>query len=165
MIASLLPDLASFGFALEGFFHGRQIGQSQFGLYGFDVRDRIHIAADVHDVVIDKAAHHVDDAIGFTDGGKKLVSQPFALGCTRHKTGDIDELDDGRLHLLRVDDRAEFGQALIGHFDYADIRLDGAEGIVFCGYTRFGERIKQCGFSYVGQTNDTAFQAHKFIEL
>ncbi len=78
---------------------------------------------------------------------------------------DIDELDDGRLHLLRVDDRAEFGQALIGHFDYADIGLDGAERIVFCGDPRSGQRIKQRGFTYIGQTNDTAFQAHKFIEL
>ncbi len=104
MIASLLPDLASFGFALERFFHGCQIGQRQFGLDRFDVGDRIHVAGHVHDVVIDEAAHHVDDAIGFADGGEKLVAQPFALGCAGHQAGDIDELDDGRLHLLRLDD-------------------------------------------------------------
>ena len=146
-------------------FHRCQIGQSQFGLYGLDVRDRIHVAADVHDVVIDEAAHHIDDTIGFTNGSKKLVAQSFALGCTGDKTGDIDELDDGRLHFLRFDDRAEFGQALIGYLDYSDIGFDGAERIVFCGNACFGQRIKQRGFSYIGQTNDTAFQTHKFIEL
>jgi hypothetical protein len=39
----------------------------------------------------------VDDGVGFADVGQELVAQAFALGRTGHQTGDVDELDDGRL--------------------------------------------------------------------
>ena len=44
------------------------------------------------------------DGIGFTDVGKKLVAQPLALAGAGDQTGNVDELDNGRLDFLRLDD-------------------------------------------------------------
>jgi hypothetical protein len=45
--------------------------------------------------------HH---GIGLADVGEELVAQAFALAGPGHQAGDVDELDDGRLDLLRLDD-------------------------------------------------------------
>ena len=89
---------------MNGFFYRREIGERQLDLYGFDIGKRIHVAADVYDVFIGEAAHHVHDAIGFANGGKEFVAQSFAFGCTGNEAGNIDEFDDGRLYLLRLHD-------------------------------------------------------------
>ena len=70
------------------------------------------------------------DGVGFADVGQELVAQAFALGGAGDQAGDVHELDDGRLDLLRLDDFGQLAEARIRHLDDADVRLDGAERIV-----------------------------------
>jgi hypothetical protein len=65
---------------------------------------RIDLAGDVHHVVVGEAAHHVHDGVGLADVGEELVAQALALAGAGDQAGDVDELDDGGLDLLRLDD-------------------------------------------------------------
>ena len=51
----------------------------------------VDAALDMGDVVIFKAAQHVDDGIHLADVGEKLIAKAFAFGRTAHEAGDIDE--------------------------------------------------------------------------
>ena len=158
----VMAGFGSLGVALHGFFNRAQVGQTQFGLDDFDVGDGINRAGYVHDVGVFKAAHDIDDGIGFANVCKKLVAQTLAFARASHQTGDIDKFDDGRQHALGLDDFGQGRQARVGHFDHAHIGFDGAERVVLGGDTGFGEGVEQGGFAHIGQTHDSAFQAHCF---
>ena len=72
---------------------------------GFD------LAGDVDDVVVVEAAHDVRDRVGLADVGEELVAQALALRRAGDEPGDVDELDDGRHHLLRLRDRGQLRRA------------------------------------------------------
>jgi hypothetical protein len=151
--------------AVERAFDGGQIGERQFGHDRFDVGQRVDAARDMDDVGVLEAAHDTDDGVGFADVGQELVAQAFALRGAGDQPGDIDELDDRRLHALRLDDGGELREARIGHFDDADVRLDGAEGVVLGGDSRFGQGIEEGGLADVGQADDTALEAHARVPM
>ena len=44
-----------------------------------------------------KATYHVGDGIRLANIRKELVAQALAFGGARDQTGDVDELDDGRV--------------------------------------------------------------------
>ena len=92
--------------------------------------------------------------------GEELVAQAFALGGAGHQAGDVDELDDGRHDALGLDDLGQLRQARIGHFDHADVGLDGAEGIVLGRDAGLGQRVEEGGLADVGQADDAALEAH-----
>ncbi len=70
----LVSRTRGFGHAVQRFFDRRQVGQAQLGLNGFDVGDRIDLASHMNNVVVFKAAHHVDGRVGFTDVREKFVA-------------------------------------------------------------------------------------------
>jgi hypothetical protein len=104
LLGILVAGAALLAFAVDGLLDGGHVGQGQFGDDGFDVGERVDLAIHVDDVLVFKAAHHVDDGVGFADVGQELVAQAFALGGAGHQAGDVHEFDDGRLDLLRLDD-------------------------------------------------------------
>ena len=146
---------------MQPLFGGLQICQREFRLDHLDIRNRVDLACHVDDVVILEAAHHVDDRVGFANVREKLVAQALALTGTRHQPGDVDELDRGMLHALRVDDLGELLKTGIGNLDHAHIGLDRAERIVFGGDARLGEGVKQRRFADVGQADDATLQSHE----
>ena len=146
--------------ALDRAFHHREVGQCQFGQDDLDIGNGIDLAGDMHHIGIVKAAHHVDDGIGLADVGEKLVAQSFASGRARHQPGNVDELDDGWLDALRLDDLRQLIHARIRHLYNAYVWFDGTERIVFRRDARLGQRIEQGGFAHIGQADDSAFQTH-----
>jgi hypothetical protein len=92
-----------------------EVGQRQLGVDHLDVGTRIDLARDVHDVLVLEAAHDVRDGVGLADVGEELVAEALALAARRHQPGDIDELDDGGRHPLRLHDRGELRDARVGH--------------------------------------------------
>ena len=52
---------------MQGFFSGLHIGQGKLSFNHLNIGNRIDAASDVDDVVVFKAAHHVDDGVGFAD--------------------------------------------------------------------------------------------------
>ena len=159
----LVARAGFFLFAVDGFFDGAHVGQRQLGLDHGDVVERADLAGDVDHVRVFKAAHHVDDGVGFADVRQELVAQAFALGCAGDQAGDVDEFHCCRKDAFRLDDVCQRLQARIGHFDHADVRFDGAERIVFGGDARLGQGIEQGRFTDVGQADDAAFEAHDKI--
>jgi hypothetical protein len=73
------------------------------------------LAGHVDHVVVFKAAHHVDDGVGFADVGQKLVAQAFALAGTGHQACDVHKFHDGRHDALGLDDLGQLLQARVGH--------------------------------------------------
>ena len=116
----------------------------------------------MNDVVVVKATYNVNNRVSLADVGEELVAQAFSFARARNQTGNIDKLDDGRLHFLRIDDFRQFSHTRIGDFNDADVGFDGTERIVCRFDTRLGQRVKEGGFADVGQTDDAAFQAHGF---
>jgi hypothetical protein len=58
---------------------GIEVRQRQLGVDDLDVGDRIDLASDVHDVVVDEATHHVCDRVGFAYVRQELVAEAFTL--------------------------------------------------------------------------------------
>src|SRR6185295_13077060 len=80
----------------------------------------------------------------------------LALRGAGDEAGDVHELDHRRHHLLRLRDLGDHLEAPVGHLDDADVRLDGAEGIVLGGDARLGERIEERRLADVRQAHDAA---------
>src|SRR5690606_16388554 len=142
-----------------------QVGQGQFGVDGLDVRDRVHLSGDVDDVAVLEAAHHVADRVDLADVRQELVAQPLPASGAGDQAGDVDELDRGRHHLLRLDDLRQRVQARVRHRHHADVRLDGAEGEVGRGDARPGQRIEEGRLADVRQADDAALDAHQFLPV
>ena len=107
-----------------------------------------------------EAAHDVDDRVGFADVRQELVAQALALAGPGHQPGNIDKLDNGWHDALGLDDVRQRGQPRVRQFHDADVRLDGAERIVFGGDSGLGQGIEQGGLADIRQTHDPALQTH-----
>src|SRR4029077_13308893 len=116
--------------------------------------DRPH---DVRDVGVLEAAHDMYDRVSLTDVGEELVTKSLAFSRSLDETRDVDELHDRRHRLLWLNYSRELAEPRVRHLALADVRLDGAKGIV--GRFRFGgsQRIEQCRFADVGEADDTQF--------
>ena len=128
---------------MQAFFNRCQIGQAQLGLDDFDVVDRVDLTGDVDDVVVLKAAHHVDGGVGLADVLQELVAQAFPGAGTCHQTGNVDKLHNGGDDALWRDDVGQLLQARVWHFDDADVGLDGAKRVVFSGDAGLGQGVEQ----------------------
>ena len=146
--------------ALQGLVHRLQVGQRQLGVDRLDVGDRVHPVADVDDIAILEAAHHVADRVHLSDVGQELVAQALAARRAGHQARDVHELHRGRDHLLRLDDLRQRAQARVRHRDHAHVGLDRAEREIGRGDARLGQRVEQGRLAHVGQADDPAFDAH-----
>ena len=137
--------------------HHLHVGQHQLGLDGADVPDRVHRALDVHDVRVLEAANHVEDGVHLADVAQELVAQAFALAGAADDAGDVHQTDDGGDDLLALDELLERGQPGVRHGDHADVRLDGAEGVVGRLDPRRREGVEERALSDVRETDDSCF--------
>ena len=141
-----------------------EVGEHQLGLDGLDVGKRGDLALDMGDVAILEATHHMRDRVDLADRGEELVAEALALGCAAHQARDVDEGQPGRNDLRRFRDFGQLVEPGVGHRDFADIRLDGAERIVG-RLRRRGLRqcVEQRRLADIGQSDDTAFESHNIL--
>ena len=92
----------------------------------------------MHHVGVFEAADDIHDCISFANVRQKLVAQAFTFRSTRDQPGDIDKLDSRSEDALRFDDGGELRKSRVGYLDNTDVRLNGAEGIVFGRDAGFG---------------------------
>src|SRR5690348_16841492 len=78
-----------------------------------------------------EAAHDLDDGVYFPDVTEELVAEAFTRAGALYETGDVHELDRGRDEDGSFGDFGERCEPGIGHSDDADVRVDGAKGIIF----------------------------------
>ena len=109
------------------------------------------------DVIILKAAKHVDDSVRLTDVSKKLITQALALGGAFHQSGNVDYLTGGRHNAARMHQFGQLSQPLVGHGNDADIgfyRTKGEIGSLCLGTT---EAVEQSRLAYIRQSYYTTF--------
>ena len=82
------------------------------------------------DVVVVKAAQHVQNGVGLADIGQELVAESLTFRGPFHQSGDIHNLDCGGHCRLRLAHLYQTCQSVVGHSDDAHIGLDRAEGEV-----------------------------------
>ena len=72
------------------------IGEDEFGFDDLDIPDGVDLAHAVDDVVVIKAADHVDDRVALADVGEEVVALAFALGGAGDEARDVNDVDGGR---------------------------------------------------------------------
>ena len=132
-----------------------QIRKRQLQLDDLDVADGIDIAGHVNHVRVLEAADHHQDGAGLANVGQELVTQALALGRALHQPGDVDDLDDGRDHLLGRDVLGDPRHPGIGDRHDPHVGIDGAEGIVRRLRLARGQGIEHRALPDVGQPDDS----------
>ena len=150
---------------LRGLFHAAvdhlEVCHDELQIDGLNVAEgvdgdvRARVGHDVHDILIVEAAHNVHDGVGAADILKELVAETRALACALDKTRDVDKFDDGGGLLLGVVHLGELVEPLIWDGHHADVRLDGAEGVVGALRARVGDGVEQSGLADIRQSHDT----------
>ena len=145
---------------LEPLLGGLDVGQGQLQLDDVDVAHRVDRARDVDHVRVVEAAHHHQDRVGLADVRQELVAEALALRRALDEARDVDDLDDRRDDLLRLDVLADPLQALVGDRDHADVGIDRAERIV-CRLGLTGrERVEDRALAHIGQADDADGEGH-----
>ena len=121
---------------------------------GIDGDVRAGVGHDVHDVLIVEAAHDVDNGVRAADVLEELVAEARALARALDKTRDVDKFDDGGSLLLGVV-HLELVEPLVRNGHHADVRLNGAEGVVGAFRARVGDRVEESGLADIRQSDDT----------
>ena len=91
------------------------------------------------DVLILKAADHVDNGVTLADVREELVSEALALAGALDEAGNVDEFDDCGRDFLRMVQISELFQALVRNGDDADVRVNGTERIICSLRSCFGQ--------------------------
>ena len=133
------------------------VGEDELEIDDVDVAQRVCAALDMGDVRVVKAAHDVDDGVCRADVRKELVAEALTLGRALDKACNVDEFDRGGREFLRLMQVAQPLQTRIWHGHDADVRIDGAEGVVIGGNARICDRVEQRGLADVRQSDDTKF--------
>ena len=153
LVAARAGGLGALG---ELLVHAGEVGERKLGVDGFDIRNRIECAGDMHDVVVGKAANDVRDRIGLADIRQELIAESLAFRRAGDEARDVDELHRCRNCALRPLDRGQRGESRIGNLDDTHVGLDSAEGIVFRRNAGLGESVEQCRLADVRQADDAA---------
>ena len=126
----LSPPLAAFFHALDAPLEHLHVGHDELQVDDLDVPRRVAAALHVDDIGVVEAPHHMYDGVGAANVLQKFISQPLALAGALDEPGDVHELDGGGGVFFRLVKLGQEVQPLVRHGHHADVRLDGAEGIV-----------------------------------
>ena len=132
-----------------------QVRHDQLQVDGLDVAQGVHgdvlagIGHHVHDVLIVKAADHMDDGVRAADVLQELVAQAGALAGALYQTGDVHELDDGGRLFVRLVHLRQLVQPWVRHGHHAHVGLDGAEGVVGALCPGVGDGVEQGAFANI----------------
>ena len=109
----------------------------------------------MNDIVVCKAANHMDNCLNLPDVSQKLVSQALPLRCSLYQPCYIAELDGCIDCSLGIVYFMELRYTFVRNGYDSHIRLYGAERVVGCFCSCLGYCVKKCAFAYVWQTYDT----------
>ncbi|CAB4865497.1 unannotated protein [freshwater metagenome] len=154
-------------FALDFFFVTRnrllkslQVGKNQFGIDGFEIVLGVDLARNVDDIRVGESADDLGDGVRLTNVGKELVPEPFPLRRTLDDSSDVDERHRRGKNSFTPENRCKDVEPRVGQVDDSDIRLNRGERIVRCENVVTRERIEQCGFTHIGESDDTDGKSH-----
>ena len=135
--------------------HHLQVRHDELQVNGLNVPPGVRGALHVDDVLVVKAADHVDHRVGLPDVGQELVAQPLAPAGPLHQARDVHELDHRRGLLVRLVHLRQPVQPPVGHRHHAHVGVYGAEGVVGALRPGAGNGVEQGGLAHVGQPYDS----------
>ena len=100
---------------------GLQVFQLQLRINDFLVADGVDGAVHMGDVLILKAAQHMDDGIRLANVAQELVAQALTLRGPFHQSGYIHYFAGGRNYPARMYQLGQFRQSLVGHRNHTHI--------------------------------------------
>lgn len=129
---SLSPALAFFSAAGTRAFQGFRGPTASSSVSTVSASEnRIDLVVDVLDIVVFKAAQHVDDGVHFVGCcPRNWLPRPSPFDAPLFQPCDIDEAKLRGDDLLAARDGGQLVQSGIGHAHVADVRLNRAERIV-----------------------------------
>ena len=151
----LVPALGSLFTLVYSPLDQLHVGHDELQVDYIYVARRVGAALDVDDILVVKAAHHVDDGVRAAYVLQEFVAQALAVAGALDKPGYVHELYDGRGVLLGAVQVAQEVQPLIGHSHHADVGLDGAERVVGALRARVGDGVEQGALAHVGQAHNS----------
>ena len=142
-------------------FQAFHVSKHQLRFDGFEIGQRIDLACHVGHVIIDKATQHINNRIHLADIGQELVAKPLTLARAFHQAGNVYKAHTCGNDTCRTGNGSKLFKAWLGHSHIAHIRLDRAKRIVSrLRGCRLRQRVEQRRLAHVGQTDNTAFEAH-----
>ena len=134
------------------------VGQQQFCFDHFNIVQWVDATTHVSDIVINKAAHDLQNGVDFTDVAEKLIAQTFTHAGAFDDARNIHQLQNRRNDFLRRNVFRDALQARVRNADNAFVRFDSAKRIVraLCS-SRTGQSIKQSALADIRQADDSGF--------
>ena len=137
------------------------VGEDQFQIDGLNIPLRVDAAFHMDDIVVFKAAHHMDDSVHLPNIGKEFVPQALPLGSALHQAGDVHKFNSGGGEFFRMIHFSQLIQPLVGHGHHAYVGLDSAEGVVGRLGPRVCNSVEKGALAHVGQAHDSQFHRLK----
>ncbi len=106
------------------------------------------------DVVVVEAANNVENGIHAADVPEELVAEPLPQARSPDQPGDVDDLDDCRYHLARLDHRVDLLQPRIGDRQDAEVWFDGGERVVGGVGSGCRQSVEEGALADVGKPDD-----------
>ena len=133
---NFLSPLAALGRPLDPAVHHLQIRHDELQVDGLDVPLGVHghvgagVRHHVHDVLVVKAADHMDDGVGLPDVGQDLLPRPAPWLAPFTRPAMSTNSMTARGLLVRLVHLRQVVQPLVRHGHHAHVGVDGAEGVV-----------------------------------
>ena len=106
-----------------------------------------------------ETADHLHDRVDLADVAEELVAKTFTGARAFDQASDVHKLDRGRDDFLGMRQFRESFQTRVGHRHHAEIRIDGAEGVIGgLRFSRAGDCIEERGFPHVRQPDNSSAQ-------
>ena len=99
----------------------------------------------------------MDNSICLAYVTKELVAKSLTLRGTLNKSGNVDNLASSWNNTARMNYLGKLGKALIGHCDYAYIRLNCTEGEVGCLRLSVRKAVEESRLAHIGKSYNTTF--------
>ena len=106
-------------------------------------------------VIVLKTAHDMYDSVHLADVRKKFIAEALSLGGAFDESGNVDKFEDGRREFNRMIQLGKTVEPLVRNGYDADIRLNGAEGLLGAFRTGVCNCVKQCALADVRQAYHT----------
>src|SRR4029453_16195109 len=87
-------------YSVAALLQGSQVSQHELSIYDFDVANWINRSADMMNVRVLKATHHLHDRLHFANVMEELIAKAFTRARAFDESSDIDKLDRRRRDFL-----------------------------------------------------------------
>mmetsp|Transcript_2088 Transcript_2088/g.4726 ORF Transcript_2088/g.4726 Transcript_2088/m.4726 type:complete len:226 (-) Transcript_2088:132-809(-) len=130
--------------------HELHVLLAQLRLDRLQITDRVYAVVHMHNVIVVKGTHHVEDSIHSGDVGQEGVPQARPLCCPLDQPRNVHDVQEGRVLAGGVPEVAQPVVALIRHRAAPLIGVNGAEGVVLRRDGLLCKQVEQRRLAHIG---------------